>query len=55
MVARGETGWENKMVSRSTLAGLMAGLRQIGMRGLCLDPTNEGRTRPSLEELESAR
>lgn len=38
MVSRGETEWENRLVARSTLAGLMADLRQLGMQGFCLDP-----------------
>ncbi len=38
MVERGETEWENKLVSRSTLQELMADLRRLGIQGMCLDP-----------------
>src|SRR4051794_12925104 len=39
MVIRGETEWENRLISRSTLADLKADLGQLGFQGLCLDPT----------------
>lgn len=42
MVGRGETSWEFKLVSRSSLASLLIELRLIGMRGLCLDPDEHG-------------
>jgi hypothetical protein len=42
MVSRGETEWENKLISRSTLLDLMIDLRQLGIQGLCLDPTKDG-------------
>lgn len=42
MVERGETGWEFKMISRSTLAGLLNDLRLVGKKGFCMNPTNDG-------------
>ncbi len=55
MVSRGETEWENRMISRATLRDLMADLRRIGVRGLCLDPTKgEGGARITFEEMGSA-
>jgi hypothetical protein len=41
MVSRGETEWENRLVARSTLRDLMADLRMLGMKGLCLDPSTD--------------
>lgn len=41
MTQRGETEWENQLVSRSTLDSLIEELRtMVGMRGVCLDPTS---------------
>jgi len=43
LVARGETDWENRpIVGRATLSTLLGDLRQIGMRGFCLNPGVEG-------------
>jgi len=42
MVSRGATEWENKLVSRSTLADLTADLRKLGIQGLRQDPTKDG-------------
>lgn len=40
MVARGESEWENRLVTGpATLQGFVADLRRIGLRGICLDPT----------------
>jgi hypothetical protein len=47
MVRRGETEWESRLVARSTLNDLMADLRLLGMRGLCLDPGGGGPGRQS--------
>jgi hypothetical protein len=56
MVSRGETEWENRLVSRSSLADLVRDLRQLGIKGVCLDPTAEGSTATiPLEELEGPR
>ena len=38
LVDRGETSWEFRMVSRSTFLDLMADLRNLGIKGVCLDP-----------------
>jgi hypothetical protein len=55
MVERGETEWENKLISRSTLSGLLADLRQIGMQGVCIDPTGDGPgAKITFEEIEKA-
>ena len=54
MVSRGETEWENRLVSRSTLRNLMADLRQIGVQGLVFNPTNDDcGAKITFEELES--
>ena len=55
MVARGETEWENRLVTgRSTLHSLIADLRQIGMQGVCLDPAKgNGGTKVPFDEMES--
>jgi hypothetical protein len=56
MVSRGETEWENRLVSRSSLVDLVRDLRQLGVKGLCLDPTPEGPTTTiPLDELEGPR
>jgi hypothetical protein len=41
MVSRGETEWDNRLVSRSTLVELMGDLRRLGTQGLCLDPAKD--------------
>jgi hypothetical protein len=38
----GDQGCEFKMVSRATLTELAAALRALGVRGVCLDPCEEG-------------
>lgn len=38
MVKRGDTAFEFKLVARATLRELIANLRQIGAKGICLDP-----------------
>jgi hypothetical protein len=54
MVSRGETEWENKLVARATLASLLAELRQIGARGICVDPgRNQFGMTFSLDELQN--
>jgi len=42
MVDRGATEWDNKLVFRANLADLVADLRNLGARGLCLNPTKDG-------------
>jgi hypothetical protein len=42
MVGRGETQWENKLISRSTFTDLRDTLRALGMRGFCFDPLPGG-------------
>jgi hypothetical protein len=32
----------NRLVARATLRGLTAGLRLLGVQGLCLDPAKDG-------------
>jgi len=41
MVSRGETVWENRLVSRSSLQEWLTDLRRLGAKGLCLDPCRE--------------
>lgn len=38
MVKRGETSFEFTLVSRATLRAWADDLRQMGVRGICLDP-----------------
>jgi hypothetical protein len=52
MVERGETGWEFKMISRSTLAGLLNDLRLVGKKGLCMNPTNDGGKKVEFDSLD---
>ena len=55
MVSRGESEWENRLVSRSTLSDLKNDLRQLGFQGLCLDPAKgDGGTKVTFEEMEGA-
>ncbi|CAN5496470.1 hypothetical protein BH10PLA2_BH10PLA2_36820 [soil metagenome] len=42
MVGRGETLWENKLISRSTIADLRDSLRALDLRGFCFDPAPVG-------------
>ncbi len=42
MVSRGETEWENRLVSRASLRDLITDLRLLGIQGLCVDPSREG-------------
>ena len=52
MVSRGEPEWENRLVVRSTLADLLADLRKLGVRGVCLDPgKNRSGEKLAFEEL----
>jgi hypothetical protein len=52
MVRRGETEWESRLVARSTLNDLMADLRLLGMRGLCLDPGGGAGTTLAFDDLQ---
>ena len=42
MACRGETEWENRLVSRASLRELMTDLRLLGIQGLCIDPVWPG-------------
>lgn len=42
MVKRGSSGWEFKLICRTTLAALVHELRPAGIKGLCLDPVEDG-------------
>jgi hypothetical protein len=54
MSERGETEWENKLVSRSTFTSLMEELRvMVAVRGLCLDPARNTMGTPiTFEEID---
>ena len=54
MVARGETVWENRLVTgNATLSTLLRDLRQIGMKGFCINPNADGGgVTVAFEELE---
>src|SRR4051812_44069224 len=55
MASRGATTWENRLISRATLAGLMIDLQMLGVQGLCLDPTNDDcGTKLTFDEMEKA-
>jgi hypothetical protein len=52
MVARGETEWENRLVTgMATLQNLIADLRQIGMQGVCFDPAKGGGEKVPFDEM----
>lgn len=54
MSQRGETEWENKLVSRASIASLVDELRvMVGIRGICLDPLRGScGTQISFEEID---
>ncbi len=52
MVERGETSWEFKLISRSTLASLLSELRLLGKKGFCIDPKEEGGKSVDFDSLE---
>ncbi len=39
MFIRGDTNWQMTMVTRANFGVDAAALRQLGLKGLCLDPT----------------
>lgn len=53
MAERGETEWQNKLVSRITLPTLLESLRRLDLQGVCLDPgRDQGGSTFTLAELE---
>lgn len=41
MVSRGESEWENRLITRSNLRQLVVDLRAFAVHGLCLDPAED--------------
>lgn len=53
MSERGEMEWQKQLVVRATLPSLLEQLRQLGVQGVCLDPSRSGcGMRLDLEELD---